>query len=99
MPDDFDAFLRQRITASDAFVGGNYGPLGAISTGIRTGCPRTSNESGAFPEPALHGLPVDMAAFTREAVMVVVADQVDVPLRVVRTPQANEANHAASGAD
>jgi ketosteroid isomerase-like protein len=33
MPDDFDAFLRQRIQASDAFVGGDYGPLGAISTG------------------------------------------------------------------
>jgi ketosteroid isomerase-like protein len=36
MPDDFDThfdtFLRQRIAASDAFVGGDYGPLGAIST-------------------------------------------------------------------
>jgi hypothetical protein len=32
MQDDFDAFMRQRIAASDAFVGGDYGPLGAIST-------------------------------------------------------------------
>jgi ketosteroid isomerase-like protein len=30
--DDFDAFMRRRIQASDAFVNGDHGPLGAIST-------------------------------------------------------------------
>jgi ketosteroid isomerase-like protein len=32
MQDDFEVFMRRRIAASDAFVGGDYGPLGAIST-------------------------------------------------------------------
>lgn len=31
-PTDFAAFLERRVAASDAFVNGEFGPLGAVST-------------------------------------------------------------------